>query len=188
MNLELIGSLFYILSLFLFNRIYRMDAKKEYKFSRTKSESNIGFFKHLNKPLQIAFLLSILFHVYQMKYLDRPFFYLEFYSQTVIQAGLALSLIGFTLFVLGRFTLGKEYSPCYDAYTPHRVIRYGVYKYLKHPIYIGNTLYVFGAFIFSGSAVILLLFLILGIFYLEAARQENKELYSTPQPHDIMEN
>ena len=52
----------------------------------------------------------------------------------------------------------------------------GLYKLIRHPLYTSNLLLVIGVFIACGSALILINFCILFIYYLMAALSEEKAL------------
>jgi protein-S-isoprenylcysteine O-methyltransferase Ste14 len=59
----------------------------------------------------------------------------------------SVSIIGFVLIVAGlglRFqatrTLGRYFAPTVRILPEHRLITYGVYKHIRHPIYLGSML------------------------------------------------
>jgi protein-S-isoprenylcysteine O-methyltransferase Ste14 len=80
------------------------------------------------------------------------------------------------LFFIAGINLGDHYTPCYDSYIPEDIIQNGVYKLIRHPIYTSNLLLIIGVFIACGSALILINFFILFIYYLMAALSEEKAL------------
>lgn len=53
--------------------------------------------------------------------------------------GLILGAIGFTIRGLAKRTLGKNYS--YGLKSPEKLVKSGVYKYIRHPIYIALIIY-----------------------------------------------
>jgi protein-S-isoprenylcysteine O-methyltransferase Ste14 len=85
-------------------------------------------------------------------------------------------ICGYFVFASGKSTLAKEYSPCFDSYIPKTVIREGVYKYIRHPIYTGNLISFFGLFISNGSLWNLLNLFVLIYFYIDTTHQEEKAL------------
>ena len=59
---------------------------------------------------------------------------------------------------------------------PKDFIRHGVYRIVRHPIYLSNLILLSGVFLISGSAWIVLNFLILFIYYLISAFKEERYL------------
>ena len=80
------------------------------------------------------------------------------------------------MFLSARVSLGIEYSPCYDSYVPSDIIKDGLYKYVRHPIYISNILLIIGVIISSGSQLMLLNLLILSVYYFISAMIEEREI------------
>src|SRR4051794_24403940 len=66
-------------------------------------------------------------------------------------AGLATGVLGFAMFEWAVRSLGAQYSPCFDLRMPTQRIRSGAYRYLPHPMYVGNTFILGGAAVSSGS-------------------------------------
>jgi protein-S-isoprenylcysteine O-methyltransferase Ste14 len=88
--------------------------------------------------------------------------------------GISISGLSISLFTLARFSLGDNYSPCYDSYLPKNINTTGIYSIVRHPIYTSNILLVLGIFLSSGSAIILFNGTVLTIYYyISAAREEN---------------
>ena len=58
--------------------------------------------------------------------------------------GLAVSSLGTALFLWAKLVLAENFSPCYDAYNPFRIVRAGPYRIIRHPIYTANMITVFG--------------------------------------------
>ena len=61
------------------------------------------------------------------------------------------------LYVRSMSSLGDNYSPCFDAHLPHRIVTQGPYRYIRHPIYLANVLQGVGYTLASGSLLVLLL-------------------------------
>lgn len=88
--------------------------------------------------------------------------------------GLTLAISGFLLALIGILTLGNFFGVLPK---PKRLITHGVYRYLRHPIYLGLSLGLIGLSLATGST--------LGFFYtltviiplnLIRARAEEKKL------------
>jgi len=56
--------------------------------------------------------------------------------------GLSLFLIGISMRLMGKKTLRKYYS--YGLKTPEKLIKQGIYKHVRHPIYLAMLLYTAG--------------------------------------------
>ena len=94
-----------------------------------------------------------------------------------------LQLLGSWFVLLGYWglnyafrELGENYSPLFDAYTPHQIIRSGVYRHIRHPIYAFNLFVSFGLAISSGSILVLCSALIGLHFILRAMTMEETHL------------
>jgi protein-S-isoprenylcysteine O-methyltransferase Ste14 len=93
--------------------------------------------------------------------------------------GVFLIWIGMLLFLFSLKFLGKEYSPCFDSYIPTKIIIYGPYSYIRHPIYTSNLLTLLGALFISMSLILVLIFLVVLYFYFNAAILEEKDLINS---------
>lgn len=72
--------------------------------------------------------------------------------------------------------LGNSYSPCFDSYVPQDIVKSGIYKYIRHPIYTANILLLSSLFVASGSLLMLMNTIILAIYYIPSAYKEEKVL------------
>ena len=70
----------------------------------------------------------------------------------LVYTGLAVGAVGMTLWILSILTLGHSLAvlPGTD-----RLVTHGVYRYLRHPIYIGIILTLGGLFLACGSTICL---------------------------------
>ena len=59
--------------------------------------------------------------------------------------GLALFVIGFTIILIAHFTLWRFYSSTLVIREDHRLITHGVYRFTRHPIYLGGLMISIGA-------------------------------------------
>lgn len=92
--------------------------------------------------------------------------------------GLLIAIAGFALFVAAKRTLGRQYSPCFDAWLPTQIVSEGVYARVRHPIYTANLMTLFGLAFASGSAWVALNFVVLASFYRRSAVVEEAALAS----------
>ncbi|NQZ02076.1 MAG: isoprenylcysteine carboxylmethyltransferase family protein [Bdellovibrionales bacterium] len=83
--------------------------------------------------------------------------------------GLLLLILGYLRLRRTFEQLGTNYSPIFDAYLPDSIVTTGMYKQIRHPVYLYNLFISFGLALTSGSVWVLasatigLAFLIIGI-------------------------
>ena len=66
-------------------------------------------------------------------------------------AGVMLFLTGLTIRVSAAATLNKSYSPTLEVRDDHRLVKHGLYKYIRHPIYTGLFLGVLAVPVYASS-------------------------------------
>ena len=76
--------------------------------------------------------------------------------------GVALFIAGVCLYFVSRFTLGKFFSEAIRIKPEHELITSGPYRFIRHPIYLGEILYFISIPVIFGSiyGFIVMLFLI----------------------------
>ena len=74
------------------------------------------------------------------------------------------------------FNLNDNYSPCYDMKAPKDFIQHGIYKIVRHPIYLSNLILLLGVLLITGSIWIGVNFCILFTYYAVSAFKEEKYL------------
>lgn len=90
--------------------------------------------------------------------------------------GFVLAAFGVSLFLLAKYELAENYSPCYDSRAPRALVSSGPYALIRHPIYTANLLIVFGCLVSSGSVWMILNVSVLSLYYGLSARSEEREL------------
>ena len=131
--------------------------------------------KNLNSTQR--FLLNIL--VPSLYLLPLLFAYLGpknfgFGFDEIVYTGLAIGTVGVVLWILSMFTLGPSLAglPGTD-----RLVTRGVYRYMRHPIYVGIFLTLSGLFLACGSKICLVYVLTVVIpLNVFRARAEEKAL------------
>ena len=73
----------------------------------------------------------------------------------LVQVGLGVGLMGVLLWIVSMLHLGSSFAVIPGA---KELMTHGIYKYIRHPMYLGITLTVFGLMLACGSIV--------GMFYL----------------------
>jgi len=124
------------------------------------------------------FLLSILvpsFYLFPLlfAYLGPKNF--GFGCEELVYAGLAIGTTGVVLWVLSMLTLGRSLAVLPG--TDRLVIR-GIYRYIRHPIYVAIVLTLIGLFLACGSMICLVyVFLVVIPLNIFRARIEEKVLH-----------
>ena len=78
-------------------------------------------------------------------------------SETVRTAGMLTLFAATVLYIKSLSYLGNNYSPCFDAHLPFRIVRHGPYRHIRHPLYLANILQGIGFTLASSSLWVLLL-------------------------------
>mgnify|MGYP006269711371 CR=1 FL=1 len=81
--------------------------------------------------------------------------------------GLVFLLVGSAIRAQARRTLGRYFSPVVRILPDHKLIRYGVYKHIRHPGYLGELLLYFSVplLFHSLNGFLVMVFLIPFILY-----------------------
>ena len=170
-NTSLVSTLFYIavalISIVMYNR-----SNSNYN-SNTKRIHSVKSFMYLYKYIQLSTLIVCIACLwYDHKYLFKAYENSDF----LVYLGVAVSGLAITLFSLSRFSLGKNYSPCYDSYLPKSIKTSGIYSLVRHPIYSSNILLMIGIFISSGSLIIAVNTAVLLAYYIISALVEERAI------------
>ena len=92
----------------------------------------------------------------------------------VLWAGVLVTALGVGIGVWARLSLGTNWSGMVTLKKGHELIRTGLYKRIRHPIYTGILVGFLGTELIKGQVRGLLGFLILWLsFYFKARREEN---------------
>ena len=172
LNLILSNSIiiFYIFTVSLVS-YYFYESDKSY-LAKNTSKASIKIFKFISEFIHITTVVICFNSV-----LINNFLSLDFHdSNNVMYFGVVVSAFSLALFVSSKISLGKNYSPCYDQRAPSRIVTNGIYKFVRHPIYLSNILLIIGVFIISGSILIIGNFILLTIFYTLSAFREERYL------------
>ncbi|MEW8028772.1 MAG: methyltransferase [Candidatus Thiodiazotropha sp.] len=58
--------------------------------------------------------------------------------------GGVLAITGWLLLSVSLWTLGANFSPCNEGRLPSKFITTGIYRVIRHPVYLGNVLQIIG--------------------------------------------
>lgn len=115
---------------------------------------------------------------------------LNAYGIGALKAKLILSIVGLIIEVLGILvrviavhTLGRFYTRILRETDEHRLVTNGIYRYIRHPGYLGNILLFLGASLVMGNIITILTVavLIAGVYIYRIAAEEKMliELFGT---------
>ncbi len=90
--------------------------------------------------------------------------------------GAALFVIGFTIELTAQITLRHSYSSTLVIREDHQLIQHGIYRFIRHPIYLGVILVFFGIAVYASSLYGLLAFSALIPVFLNRIRMEERFL------------
>ena len=88
---------------------------------------------------------------------------------------ITLSCTGLALCITARHTLGNNWTNAkdYEQANNHRLVTIGIYRYIRHPIYVGLIIMLTGAEMLAQSYLIVLLPLVYLWTYRQAKKEEN---------------
>jgi protein-S-isoprenylcysteine O-methyltransferase Ste14 len=98
------------------------------------------------------------------------------HSSLLVFVGIVVVAAGLLLLVAAKRALGLNYSPCFDSYAPFRVVHWGPYRYLRHPMYVAYVLMWTGTCLMTGTAWLVVTWAVGLRWYCEAAGIEEGEL------------
>jgi protein-S-isoprenylcysteine O-methyltransferase Ste14 len=172
MTRAILGSAFVLLLAIVYAYFYREHASKSYIRGKTHTIEFGRSYRFINPffwlgvgVASIGALLSD--HAVFLKVHDNVYCYF---------LGLLLGTVGTGVFVAAKWALGSHYSPCFDSYVPTAIVRRGIYKYVRHPIYSSNLLMLIGLFLLSGSLWLLISAVLLACYYVPSAWREEAAL------------
>jgi protein-S-isoprenylcysteine O-methyltransferase Ste14 len=97
--------------------------------------------------------------------------------------GLWLYLAGLAEAIAGRVILGSDWHELEDAHAAPvgETVSHGIYRYVRHPIYAGDTLLLFGLELALGSWLVLLMALPATVFARRALAEEARLEAASPE-------
>lgn len=98
------------------------------------------------------------------------------FPKEITTTGLICSLLGAVILVLALLQLNKNLSPFPTPKSNAELIKNGLYKYIRHPIYTGILIMLFGNAIRQESLFKLLITFILLMLFLYKTSYEEKRL------------
>ena len=97
-------------------------------------------------------------------------------SSTQNILGLMLIVIGFVIIIIAQITLWKYYSSTLVIKENHQLVTHGIYRFVRHPIYLGNVMVFLGIAVYTSSLAGFLTMLCLIPVFLVRIRMEERLL------------
>lgn len=171
MNLLLMKIFGYICLVFFLITLFKFYSYFEKRFlSKNDDKNYIIIEKHSLYVFKVIRLILVLFGSFE------SIFYRKFNFLLFI-IGIILIVFGCYLRILAIQTLGQYWNFNVILYNKHKVIKSGIYRFIKHPAYIGNV-YILGLFLCINSQIIsLFTFIFICLFYLYRTNIENRLFY-----------
>ncbi len=89
-------------------------------------------------------------------------------------AGLSLFIVGLTIAIVAAWTLKRFYSSTLVTREDHQLITHGVYRFARHPLYLGVLIAVMGVPVYAPSLYgFLILSLLIPIFLFRIKMEED---------------
>ena len=99
--------------------------------------------------------------------------------------GIVLITAGGVLLIVGTFNLGKNLTPFPEPKPTTHLIQSGMYSRVRHPIYGGIMLILWGFTLAASSVLLLVASLILTLFFsAKSAYEESRLIEQYPDYHD----
>lgn len=86
-------------------------------------------------PAALIYFSALIVTIWDFVVIQRMIYHFGFINLL----GLVFGVIGFTIRGLAKRTLGKNYS--YGLKPPEKLVKSGIYKYIRHPIYLALIIY-----------------------------------------------
>jgi protein-S-isoprenylcysteine O-methyltransferase len=90
--------------------------------------------------------------------------------------GLALFVVGMTIALIAVFTLRRSYASTLVIMEDHQLITHGIYRFTRHPVYLGVIIAIIGMPVYASSLYGLLTMSALIPIFLNRIRMEERML------------
>ena len=166
-----IATLFSITMAVISAHFYNHKGRKYAKGKTEKIETPASF-NYVYRYIQITTIVASIGSFLS----DQPVF-IELHNEVfLVYLGITIATIAIFFFVTAKLNLGEHYSPCFDSFVPKDIIREGLYKYVRHPIYTSNIILLIGMVIATGSIWIIINLVVLTAYYVNSAYREEAVL------------
>ena len=167
----IIATLFSITMAGISAHFYNHKGRKYAKDKTEKIETPASF-SYIYRYIQITTIVASI-----GSFLSNHPVFIELHNEVyLVYLGISIATIAIIFFVTAKFNLGEHYSPCFDSFVPKDIIREGLYKYVRHPIYTSNIILLIGMAIATGSIWIIINLVVLTAYYVNSAYREEAVL------------
>jgi protein-S-isoprenylcysteine O-methyltransferase Ste14 len=127
---------------------------------------------NLKSAVKLGKSVFLVFLIIQTMFLD--LFPISDNSTTIRVVGLIIYMVGLTTAITGRIQLGNNWVDLEDftVLPAQKLVNSGIYKYIRHPIYIGDALLIIGLELALNSWLVVLGFALLPVIYKQALDEE----------------
>ncbi len=108
------------------------------------SQGKVGKLVRRQSLVKIAIILLMYVFLALVPFADRRGLGVMFEGEAMRWLGLVLAGLGFALIFWSGFALGKFYSADVTIQKDHRLITTSPYRYIRHPRYLGGSLFAIG--------------------------------------------
>jgi protein-S-isoprenylcysteine O-methyltransferase Ste14 len=130
------GYAVFILTLSIAAGYQAIDAPESLRGSKGQEEKLVS----RQSIVRIAVVLLLLGALFFLPFADRRNIGVMLNSQAVRWAGLVLFILGISLVFWSGLTLGRLYSGEVTIQKDHQLITNGLYRYIRHPRYLGGVI------------------------------------------------
>jgi protein-S-isoprenylcysteine O-methyltransferase Ste14 len=134
-------------------------------------------FRRLVKSAKVGVLVGLLAQTLCLEVAPLPS-----HGRAPRRLGMGLFLAGLAAAIAGRLSLGSAWHDLEDAYAAPvgETVSRGIYRFVRHPIYAGDTLLLFGLELALGSWLVVLMLLPAMIFVRRARAEEARLAAASP--------
>jgi len=107
------------------------------------------------------------------------------YPSFVNLLGLIISFIGAIVIIVALLQLNKNLSPFPSPKSNSKLIKNGLYKYIRHPIYTGILFYAFGNALYTNSVFKIVIGTLLCLLFYYKSKYEELKLLDFFKDYDM---
>ena len=129
-------------------------------------------FFSLKSIVKIGKSLVLIFLIIQTLFLD--LFPIAEQAMALRLIGIGIYLIGLSVAIIGRIQLGNNWANLedYQVLPEQALVNHGIYRFIRHPIYIGDVLLLLGLELALNSWIVLGVIPLFGYVFMQAKSEE----------------
>lgn len=167
---------FYLLGGLLFHKLV-WEVLKRREPARARPAGSDSLMARAAKAVKLAILFGILAQTLAPEILP-----IRAEAGAIRLAGTVLFTAGLLVAVVARIQLGRNWSDIEAGLVKpdHELVARGLYRYIRHPIYAGDLLLLFGLELALNSWLVLAVFALAAVVYRQTLREERVLLERLP--------